>query len=51
MCNIGRCLTYLVAEVAHFKQADMDLRGNEEIYSEPGGGMMDFEEDRVRPKR
>lgn len=31
-------------------KADMDFRGHEEIYSEPGG-VMDFEEDRVRPKR
>lgn len=31
-------------------KADMDFRGHEEIYSEPGG-VMDFEEDRIRPKR
>lgn len=31
-------------------KADMDFRGHEEIYFEPGG-VMDFEEDRVRPKR
>ncbi|KAL6008430.1 COP9 signalosome complex subunit 7 [Asimina triloba] len=43
-------LTYLVAEV-HCKQADVELRGHEEIvYSEPGG-VMDYEEDRSRPKR
>ncbi|MQL80524.1 hypothetical protein Taro_012958 [Colocasia esculenta] len=43
------CLTYLVAEVPQFKQADMDLRGHEEIiYSEPGG-VMDYEEDRAAP--
>lgn len=44
------CLTYLVAEV-HCKQADPELRGHEEVvYSEPGG-VMDYEEDRSRPKR
>ncbi|GAV82458.1 PCI domain-containing protein [Cephalotus follicularis] len=32
------------------KQADIDFRGHEEIYSEPGG-VMDYEEDRSRPKR
>ncbi|XP_074591412.1 COP9 signalosome complex subunit 7-like isoform X3 [Curcuma longa] len=32
------------------KQVDLDLRGHEEIFSE-SGGMMDYEEDRVRPKR
>ncbi|XP_031392430.1 COP9 signalosome complex subunit 7 isoform X3 [Punica granatum] len=42
-------LTYVVAEVATCKQAD-DFRGHEEIYSEPGG-VMDYEEDRTRPKR
>ncbi|XP_057532163.1 COP9 signalosome complex subunit 7 isoform X1 [Amaranthus tricolor] len=31
-------------------KADVDFRGHEEIYSEPGG-VMDFEEDRIRPKR
>ncbi|GAB2232323.1 hypothetical protein Droror1_Dr00011355 [Drosera rotundifolia] len=31
-------------------KADMDFRGHEEIFSEPGG-VMDFEEERVRPKR
>ncbi|KAJ0053859.1 hypothetical protein Pint_00103 [Pistacia integerrima] len=44
------CLTYIVAEVTHCKQADVDFRGHEEIYSEPGG-VMDYEEDRSRPKR
>ncbi|XP_052481653.1 COP9 signalosome complex subunit 7 isoform X4 [Gossypium raimondii] len=43
-------LTYVVAEVTHCKQADLDFRGIEEIYSEPGG-VMDYEEDRIRPKR
>ncbi|KAI9181016.1 hypothetical protein LWI28_010379 [Acer negundo] len=32
------------------QKADVDLRGHEEIYSEPGG-VMDYEEDRSRPKR
>ncbi|XP_065859151.1 COP9 signalosome complex subunit 7 isoform X1 [Euphorbia lathyris] len=31
-------------------KADIDFRGHEEIYSEPGG-VMDYEEDRSRPKR
>ncbi|GMH21641.1 hypothetical protein Nepgr_023483 [Nepenthes gracilis] len=31
-------------------KADMDFQGHGEIYSEPGG-MMDVEEERVRPKR
>ncbi|KAK9015383.1 hypothetical protein V6N11_006493 [Hibiscus sabdariffa] len=31
-------------------KADVDFRGLEEIYSEPGG-VMDYEEDRIRPKR
>ncbi|XP_070680763.1 COP9 signalosome complex subunit 7-like isoform X3 [Malus domestica] len=31
-------------------KADVDFRGHEEIYSEPGG-VMDYEEDRSRPKR
>ena len=44
------CLTHLVAEVKHFKQADLHLQGHGEIFSEPGG-MMDYEEDRSRPKR
>ncbi|XP_054791859.1 COP9 signalosome complex subunit 7-like isoform X1 [Prosopis cineraria] len=33
-----------------FKQADIDFRGHEEINSE-SGGVMDYEEDRSRPKR
>ncbi|KAL5795037.1 hypothetical protein ACOSP7_003631 [Xanthoceras sorbifolium] len=32
------------------QKGDVDFRGHEEIYSEPGG-VMDFEEDRSRPKR
>jgi len=39
-----------VAEVTNCKQASMDFRGHEEIYSE-AGGVMDFDEDRVPPKR
>ncbi|GFZ00704.1 proteasome component (PCI) domain protein [Actinidia rufa] len=35
---------------SHSVKADMDLRGNEEIYSE-SGGVMDYEEERSRPKR
>ncbi|GFY92719.1 proteasome component (PCI) domain protein [Actinidia rufa] len=31
-------------------KADVDFRGHEEIYSGPGG-VMDYEEDRIRPKR
>ncbi|XP_039070288.1 COP9 signalosome complex subunit 7-like isoform X2 [Hibiscus syriacus] len=31
-------------------KADIDFRGVEEIYSEPGG-VMDYEEDRIQPKR
>nr|GMC80432.1 COP9 signalosome complex subunit 7 isoform X1 [Ipomoea batatas] len=31
-------------------KADIDYRGHEEMYSEPGG-VMDYEEDRSRPKR
>ncbi|KAL6124499.1 hypothetical protein ACLB2K_077011 [Fragaria x ananassa] len=38
------------SEVPPCKQADNDFRGHEEIYSEPGG-VMDYEEDRSRPKR
>ncbi|KAL5150593.1 COP9 signalosome complex subunit 7 [Glycine soja] len=37
-------------EVTHCKQADIDFRGHEEICSE-SGGVMDYEEDRSRPKR
>ncbi|PNY09976.1 cop9 signalosome complex subunit 7-like protein [Trifolium pratense] len=44
------CLTYIVAEVTHCKQGDIDFRGHEEICSE-SGGVMDYEEDRSRPKR
>lgn len=44
------CLTYVVAEVTNCKQADVDFRGHEEIFSE-SGGVMDYEEDRGRPKR
>lgn len=44
------CLTYSVAEATNCKQADVDFRGHEEIYSE-SGGVMDYEEDRGRPKR
>ncbi|KAB5526835.1 hypothetical protein DKX38_020682 [Salix brachista] len=47
---LSMCLTYVVAEVTHCKQADIDFRGHEEIYSEPGG-VMDCEEDRSRSKR
>ncbi|XP_061375869.1 COP9 signalosome complex subunit 7 isoform X1 [Gastrolobium bilobum] len=43
-------LTYVVAEVTPYKQADIDFRGHEEICSE-SGGVMDYEEDRSRPKR
>ncbi|XP_062001546.1 COP9 signalosome complex subunit 7 isoform X4 [Rosa rugosa] len=35
---------------AYSMKADSDFRGHEEIYSEPGG-VMDYEEDRSRPKR
>lgn len=44
------CLTYAMAEVTNCKQADIDFRGQEEIYFE-SGGVMDYEEDRSRPKR
>ncbi|XP_038907171.1 COP9 signalosome complex subunit 7 isoform X1 [Benincasa hispida] len=37
-------------EVTNCKQANIDIREHEEIYSEPGG-VMDYEEDRSRPKR
>ncbi|XP_019462181.1 PREDICTED: COP9 signalosome complex subunit 7-like isoform X5 [Lupinus angustifolius] len=33
-----------------FKQADINFRGHEEICPE-SGGVMDYEEDRIRPKR
>ncbi|XP_008786275.1 COP9 signalosome complex subunit 7-like isoform X3 [Phoenix dactylifera] len=39
-----------VEEVKKSLKADMDLRSNEEMFFEHGG-MMDYEEDRVRPKR
>ncbi|CAA6673742.1 unnamed protein product [Spirodela intermedia] len=40
-----------VDEMKKSLKADLDLRGNAEIlYSEPGG-VMDYEEDRARPKR
>ncbi|WOL07612.1 COP9 signalosome complex subunit 7 isoform X2 [Canna indica] len=39
-----------VEEVKKSLKADLELRGHEEIFSE-SGGMMDYEEDRVRPKR
>ncbi|WJX77238.1 COP9 signalosome complex subunit 7, variant 2 [Trifolium repens] len=47
---LSTCLTYIVAEVTHCKQGDIDFRGHEEICSE-SGGVMDYEEDRSRPKR
>ena len=43
-------VSYLMAEVEQCKQADIDLRGHDDFLSE-SGGMMDFEEDRIRPKR
>lgn len=43
-------LTYIVAEVAHYGQADVEFRGQEEIFGEPSG-VMEYEEDRSRPKR
>lgn len=43
-------VSYVVAEVTNCKQADIDFRGHEEIFSEHGG-VMDFEEDRSRSKR
>ncbi|XP_008813599.1 COP9 signalosome complex subunit 7-like isoform X1 [Phoenix dactylifera] len=39
-----------VEEVKKSLKADMDLRGHEDMFSEHGG-MMDYEEDRVRSKR
>lgn len=39
-----------MAEVEQCKQADNDLRGHDDFLSE-SGGIMDFEEDRIRPKR
>lgn len=43
-------LTYVVAEVTTYEQADSDFRGHEEIFAE-SGGVMDYDEDRSRPKR
>lgn len=43
-------VSYVVAEVTNCKQADAEFRGHQEIFSEHGG-VMDFEEDRSRPKR
>ena len=43
-------VSYLMAEVEQFKQADNDLQGHDDFLSE-SGGIMDFEEDRIRPKR
>ncbi|XP_076909433.1 COP9 signalosome complex subunit 7-like isoform X5 [Bidens hawaiensis] len=43
-------VTYFVAEVSNSEQADIDFRGHEEMYPEPGG-VMDYDEDRIRPKR
>ncbi|XP_010919718.2 COP9 signalosome complex subunit 7 isoform X1 [Elaeis guineensis] len=39
-----------VEEVKKSLKADMDLRGHEDMFSEHGG-LMDYEEDRIRPKR
>ncbi|URD96559.1 COP9 signalosome complex subunit [Musa troglodytarum] len=39
-----------VEEVKKSLKADLHLQGHGEIFSEPGG-MMDYEEDRARPKR
>ncbi|KAM0015739.1 hypothetical protein Hdeb2414_s0032g00714111 [Helianthus debilis subsp. tardiflorus] len=43
-------LTYVVAEVTNCEQEDIDFRGHEEMFPEPGG-VMDYDEDRSRPKR
>ncbi|KAI7751524.1 hypothetical protein M8C21_013383 [Ambrosia artemisiifolia] len=43
-------LTYVVAEVTNYEQADIDFRGHEEMFPEPAG-VMDYDEDRSRPKR
>lgn len=45
------CLTYMVAEVTHCKQAEMEFQGYEEIIYSGLGGLMDYAEDRSRPKR
>ncbi|KAJ6940111.1 COP9 signalosome complex subunit 7-like isoform X1 [Populus alba x Populus x berolinensis] len=52
LCLSGnmRRFIFIFLEVTNCKQADIDFRGHEEIYSEPGG-VMDYEEDRSRPKR
>jgi COP9 signalosome complex subunit 7 len=39
-----------MAEAEQFKQADIDLREHDDFLSE-SGGIMDFEEDCIRPKR
>ncbi|KAG9452177.1 hypothetical protein H6P81_005081 [Aristolochia fimbriata] len=39
-----------VEEVKKSLKADLELRGHDEIYSEPGG-VMEYEEDRIRTKR
>uniref|UniRef100_A0A0E0DE06 PCI domain-containing protein n=1 Tax=Oryza meridionalis TaxID=40149 RepID=A0A0E0DE06_9ORYZ len=39
-----------VEEAKKSIKADIDLRGHDDFLSEPGG-IMDFEEDRIRPKR
>lgn len=44
------CLTYIVAEVKTYEQAELEFRGHEEFFSE-SGGVMDYDEDRTRPKR
>lgn len=44
------CLTYVVAEVTKCKQADIDYRGHGENSSEHDG-VMDYDQDRNRPKR
>lgn len=45
-------LTYIVAEVTYYEQGEIDLRGHEdeEMFSEPGG-VMDYDVERIRPKR
>uniref|UniRef100_R7WAG1 Uncharacterized protein n=1 Tax=Aegilops tauschii TaxID=37682 RepID=R7WAG1_AEGTA len=48
--GIAGPFSYLIAEVEQCKQADNDLRGHDDFLSE-SGGIMDFEEDRIRPKR
>ncbi|KAK6162650.1 hypothetical protein DH2020_002491 [Rehmannia glutinosa] len=40
-------VSYVVAEVTNCKQADVEFRGHEDVFSEHGG-VMDFEEDRSR---